>query len=164
MSEQKTIKVKLNEDTCRQLTVLCGMNGLTVGQLIENFIRDLTGINSNGSDEHMYANAWFDRCNFFAEDSLLSDLLERDYSTIEEFIDTLDEIMYVEQEIVDISEHPENYTQDDILLMRNELSYLQNIYKDMTDSYMDQHPNANLEKETEAVKKWYAESISFQRE
>lgn len=39
--------------------------GLTPSQLLENFIGDLVcGTYTNGSDERMYANQWFDRCGF----------------------------------------------------------------------------------------------------
>lgn len=39
--------------------------GLTVEELLENFIHDLTGeAFSNGSDERMFAGSWFERCQF----------------------------------------------------------------------------------------------------
>lgn len=50
-----------------------GEYGLTIGELIENFVGDLVdGTYSNGS-ERMYAQQWFERCWFgmFPEPSLL---------------------------------------------------------------------------------------------
>lgn len=62
---ERKITVKLSDADCDRLVRKCGEHGLTVGELIENFIGDLVGgTYSNGSDERMYANQWFERCWF----------------------------------------------------------------------------------------------------
>lgn len=61
----RTIDVKLSDADVKRVSELAGAQGLTVGKLIENFIGDLvSGTYSNGSDERMYAQQWFERCWF----------------------------------------------------------------------------------------------------
>lgn len=75
--------------------------GLTPSQLLENFIGDLVnGTYTNGSDERMCANQWFDRCGFsYSEQpkSFLGWLLE--YSTGDTICDyAMDWLMLKEYE------------------------------------------------------------------
>lgn len=52
---ERNITVKLSDADCNRLARKCGEHGLTVGELIENFIGDLIGgTHSNGSDEQAY--------------------------------------------------------------------------------------------------------------
>ena len=75
---ERTITVKLSDADCDRLAKKCGEHGLTIGELIENFVGDLvSGTYSNGSDERDYADQWFERCWFgmFPEKTLLNHLL-----------------------------------------------------------------------------------------
>lgn len=59
----RTIEVKLSDADVKRISEKAAAHGLTVGELIENFIGDLVcGTYSNGSDERMYAEQWFERC------------------------------------------------------------------------------------------------------
>ena len=61
----RTIKVKLSESDVKRISEKATAHGLTVGELIQNFIDDLVrGTYSNGSDERMYTVQWFNRCLF----------------------------------------------------------------------------------------------------
>lgn len=61
----RTIEVKLSDADVKRISEKAAAHGLTVGELIENFIGDLVcGTYSNGSDERMYAEQWFERCWF----------------------------------------------------------------------------------------------------
>lgn len=74
----RKITVKLSDADCDRLARKCGEHGLTIGELIENFVGDLVdGTYSNGSDERYYADQWFERCWFgmFPEPTLLNHLL-----------------------------------------------------------------------------------------
>lgn len=52
----RTIEVKLSDADVKRISEKAAAHGLTVGELIENFIGDLVcGTYSNGSDERMYA-------------------------------------------------------------------------------------------------------------
>ena len=60
---ERKITVKLSDADCDRLARKCGEHGLTIGELIENFVGDLVGgTYSNGSDERDYADQWFERC------------------------------------------------------------------------------------------------------
>lgn len=86
--KERTIKLKLSDADCWRLSKKAASVGLTVSELLENFIGDLVaGTYSNGSDERMYANTWFDRCGFamfpevtfvgfLIDECILSDALE----------------------------------------------------------------------------------------
>ena len=72
---ERKITVKLSDADCDRLARKCGEHGLTIGELIENFVGDLVGgTYSNGSDERDYADQWFERCWFgmFPEPTLLN--------------------------------------------------------------------------------------------
>ena len=48
---ERKITVKLSDADCDRLARKCGKHGLTIGELIENFVGDLVGgTYSNGSD------------------------------------------------------------------------------------------------------------------
>lgn len=62
---ERKITVKLSDADCDRLARKCGEHGLTISELIENFISDLVGgTYSNGSDERDCVQQWFDRCWF----------------------------------------------------------------------------------------------------
>lgn len=82
MSEEKrkrTVSLNLTDEDCKRLFEKAAAHGLTVPELLENFIADLIcGAGTNGSDERDRAQAWFDRCWFgmFPEDTFLKWLIE----------------------------------------------------------------------------------------
>lgn len=97
--KERTITVKLSDADCEKLARQCGKHGLTVGELLENFIGDLVGgTYSNGSDERDLADQWFERCWFgmFPEPTLLNHLLEHGYDP-ENYLDTIDDIEHMKE-------------------------------------------------------------------
>lgn len=154
---ERNITVKLTDADCERLAKKCGEYGLTVGELIENFIGDLVdGTYSNGSDERMYAEQWFDRCCFgmFPEPTLLNHLLSLGYEP-EEYLETLDNIETAIKEKEYVAEHPEEadeeaqYLDDDIECWQEEL-------KDMRD-YWKPDGEPDMDKEIDLIKKWVEE-------
>lgn len=64
-SIQRNIVLRLPNEDVENLCAKAARAGLTVSQLLENFVYDLVHSDrANGSDERMYANQWFDRCGF----------------------------------------------------------------------------------------------------
>ena len=107
---EKKITVKLSDTDCDRLARKCGEHGLTVGELIENFIGDLIdGTYSNGSDERDYADRWFERCWFgmSPEPTLLNHLLNLGYEP-EDYLDMLDDIETLKADIKNIEKNIEN--------------------------------------------------------
>lgn len=79
---ERTLVLKLSDADCKRISEKAGEVGLTVAQLLENFIGDLVdGTYSNGSDERMYADEWFHRCGFamFPECTFLRWLIEQGF-------------------------------------------------------------------------------------
>lgn len=61
----RTYNLKLSDADYQRLSEKAGSCNMTAEELLENFIGDLVyGTYTNGSDERMYANEWFDRCGF----------------------------------------------------------------------------------------------------
>lgn len=65
---ERTVKLSLSDADIVEISEKAASVGLTVSELLENFIGDLIdGTYSNGSDERMLANEWFNRCGFSFE-------------------------------------------------------------------------------------------------
>ena len=93
--------MKLSDADCDRLARKCGEHGLTIGELIENFVGDLVGgTYSNGSDERDYADQWFERCWFgmFPEPTLLNHLLNLGYEP-EHYLDMLENVETIKSDI-----------------------------------------------------------------
>lgn len=157
----RKIMVQLSDADCDRLAKKCGMHGLTIGELIENFIGDLVdGTRSNGSDERMYANQWFERCWFgmSQEPTLLNHLLDWGYDP-EDYLDTLDNIETAIKEKEYLARHPEEadeeaqYLDDDIESWQEEL-------KDMRADWKPEK-EPNMDEELEIIKKWVKERDDF---
>ncbi len=112
MLKRRSITLELTNEECEDLSIKAGSVGLTVGELLQNFISDLTnGDRSNGSDEMKYANSWFQRCMFgFGKYPFLRFLLETyGGDEPEYYLKTLDDMEFVQKEIEDEKEkiaHP----------------------------------------------------------
>ena len=117
-SLQRTISIRLYQDEVEELCMKSGKVGLSIGELFENFVADLIcGTHTNGSDERMYIEQWFDRCYFsiMPEKTFLSYLLEmQEIDSVLECWETLQELKELEE--------PDCYDKE-------ELEIQQNIYK-----------------------------------
>ena len=85
---EMNVKLQLAADDCQRLAMKAAGCGLTISELLENFVNDLVcGADTNGSDERMYAEQWFERCwfSYQPEETLLRHLIE--WGCIEEFLD-----------------------------------------------------------------------------
>lgn len=154
---ERNITVRLSDADCEKLVRKCGEHGLTVGELIENFVGDLVGgTYSNGSDERMYADQWFNRCRFgmSPEPTLLNHLLGWEYDP-KDYLNVLDNIETAIKDKEYLVEHPEEaneeaqYLDDDIESWQEEL-------KDMRAEWKPEK-EPNMEEELELIKKWVKE-------
>lgn len=96
----RTIEVKLSDADVKRISEKAAAHGLTVGELMENFIGDLVcGTYSNGSDERMYAEQWFERCWFgmFPDLTFLRYLIE--WGGLDEVIGAWENIKSTEENI-----------------------------------------------------------------
>ena len=166
--KERTVKLNLSDADCKRIAEKAGEAGFTVGQLLESFIGDLVhGTYTNGSDERMYANAWFDRCWFgsFPEDTLLKRLLQNHYDIdIFEFIDLLDEINELEDSIADCAADPTAYDEDDQKYLTEDLNDLKEQYNHIVDDYLKDYKDAGIKKEVENCVRWVKDYQKFQGE
>ncbi len=159
---ERNITVKLSDADCDSLLIKCGENGLTVGELIENFIGDLIGGEcSNGSDEEMYADQWFDSCWFAMcpEPTLLKYLLYLGYDPVE-YLNTLDNIENTVREKEHLAEHPEEADEEEVQCLDDDIEIWQEELKDMRE-YWKPDKEPDMEKEHEIIRKWVKEREDF---
>jgi hypothetical protein len=146
--KDRNITLKLSDADVRRLCEKAGEVGLSVPELLENFIGDLIdGTYSNGSDERMYANGWFERCWFgmFPEDTFLRFLI--DYDDVEDTIDDWNEIKYYKE--------LEELDEDD----KEDLAYYEKCINDKYEEYQGYKKSGEekltLESEMEKVVNWW---------
>lgn len=130
---KRTITLTLTDYVLENLAKKAGAVDMTIGELLSGFAADLVGNyltpGTHGSDERIYANAWFDRCGFetFAEKSFLRWLLIHD--GVESFLGDYLEMIACEKDVTeaDSQEELENAAAD--------LEY----YKGEVDDYYKQY-------------------------
>lgn len=151
--KERNIKVELSDADCDRVSKLCGKHNITVSELIKNFIGDLVdGTYTNGSDERDFARRWFNRCWFGydldEDESLLGYFLSKYYHP-EDFLDVLDNIQTAKEQI--------ETDKEDLEYWQGELEYLQQEYHRFIDGFAENHPEADIDREIEKVRKWYDE-------
>lgn len=150
--KERLISLKLSDADCERIARKAGLGGITVSQLLQNFIGDLVdGTYSNGSDERDMADQWYERCWFswVNEDSLLHYLLYWDYD-VEDFLTVYDEVKNFET-------NPSEYSEEVEELQEGENLWFQEEYQDYIDKYLEknkENKKFELEKEIELCRKW----------
>lgn len=152
--KERNIVLKLSDADCERISKKAGKCGLTVGRLLESFVGDLVnGTYSNGSDERMYAEQWFERCGFgmFPEETLLKYLLEYGHN-IGNFIDAYDELK-------DYEANPEKYADEveEAKELGEEMLSFEEEYHDYIDEFLDNHKDVDMEKEIKLCRDWLTE-------
>lgn len=153
--KDRTITLKLSDADCDRIARKAGNAGMTVGCLLEYFIGDLVdGTYTNGSDERMHANDWFDRCWFgmFPEENLLRYLLDYGHD-VDDFLTVYDELEYYKA-------HPEEFAED-LAEAGDEgeagLWFVEE-YHEYIDEFLEKKKGEiDWEKEIEGCRKWLAD-------
>lgn len=126
LSKRRNIMLVLPDDDIDALCKKAGKYQLTVSQLIENFISDLIeGSKTNGSDERMYAQQWFERCWFstLSEKTFLSYLIG--FDRIDSVIEMWEELQdYKRQDALD------EYDKEEMEVLQEELEEMFEDYKE----------------------------------
>ena len=152
--KERTITLELSDADCERIAKKAGKHGLTVAELLENFIGDLVdGTYSNGSDERHYAERWFERCWFgaFPDATLLKYLL--DYGCdIDDFISVCDELKYYKANQEEYQEELAAAEEDG----RN-MIWCEEEYHDYVDNFINSHDEVDIDKEIELCREWLNE-------
>ncbi len=100
--KSRTYSLNLSDADVKRIAKTAGSYGLTVSELLENFIGDLVaGTYSNGSDERMYAGQWAERCWFALdpEKSLIHYFCTEYEYDFSELMDILERIADIQSDI-----------------------------------------------------------------
>jgi len=146
--KERKISLNLSDADVKRLCEKAGKVGLTVSELLGNFIGDLVvGTYTNGSDERRLVDEWFERCWFsmFSENTFLKYLIDLD--DVEDTIDDWKEIKYYKE--------LEKLDEDD----KEDLAYYEESINDKFEEYQgyrkDGDEEVTLEAEMEKVIKWW---------
>lgn len=131
---ERTFSLKLSDSDIERLAAKAARGGLTMEQLLENFIGDLVcGTYYNGSDERMYAQEWFDRC-WFGSYGPMSGLLQHlaRMDSIEYAFDLQEKLRYSLEDAQDEELTPEERAgiQEDVREVQAEIAELFGPYTD----------------------------------
>lgn len=132
---ERTVKLKLSDADTVRITERAASVGLTVSELLESFIGDLIdGTYSNGSDERMLANQWFERCgfSFMYERTFLTFLIE--WGNLKPVLDTLE---YIEDCRSDLEDATDEEKPDIEAEIARETEELKDYYKEYVDEVKD---------------------------
>ena len=147
------IPIKLSKTDFKKLCYKAGVADLTVGGLLENFIGDLIGgERTNGSDERMYVEQWFERCWFsfdYGTTSFLSYLCNTDMT---DYIEGLLE----ELEYYDSIDKLDNYEKMERQEVQQELEEIFSNYKEEC-----KVEDCCFEEEIKKVKNWLNERENY---
>ena len=131
---QSVISLNLTKEEAQALFLKAAGAGLSVPELLENFIADLTSSERrNGSDECMLASEWFERCWFafdYGRKVTFSKWLADQYR-LEEAFDALKEIEAIKAELED----PDEYTPEELETGRADLAAWEEQLNALLDEY-----------------------------
>ena len=180
----RTFDIRLSDADYRRIAEKAAIAEMSVEELLASFIGDLVnGTYSNGSDERMYAQNWYDRCGFgdFYRNSFLHYLI--DEYAVEDFVESWDsaedykeEADYAKKEIeeptidwkniVDSNDNQVYATKEAYIEeLQNELEEFNNLYQEeikVIEEYWNQYlkwsttETHDKEKEIQAVLDWHA--------
>lgn len=131
---KRTFHLELSDADIERLAIKAAQAGLTIEDLLQSFIGDLVcGTYSNGSDERMYAQDWYDRCwfgSYAPATSLLQHLARND--AVNEALDLREQLRSLLGELVDEDLTPEERSEveEDIKRLRKELAELYGPFTD----------------------------------
>lgn len=163
--KERTLKLKLSDADCESISKKAACAGLSVSELLENFIGDLiSGTYSNGSDERMKAREWFDRCWFgmFPETTGLLGWLSNNWEYDIDFIKcVMEDIALTKEEIEEIKKHPEEYDEEELKNQEEELEYYTKRLDEVKAAFLKDNEGADWEQELEKVAAWQQETEQF---
>ena len=158
--KERYIKLKLSDADCERVYNLCGMHNISFEELLENFIGDLVdGTYSNGSDERMYAEQWFERCWFgsYPETTLLSFLLDSGYDIYDNFLEVLDDIDTGYGELELYKKDPTVFDEEEIEFLRDDIVDWESHIEDIKSDFLKNKKDADWNQEVEKVLTWWKE-------
>lgn len=164
--QKRSVVLELSDKDCEGILSICGSHGITLSELLENFIHDLTGgSRSNGSDERELADQYISRCWFtiFAEDTMLKFLLLfYGPGVAADFVDIYDSIEQAKKDLEAYEKDTQKFDEEEIQFSKEDLENWQEQYNSFISEYREIfHLDFNAEKEIAIMHKWYEERESL---
>lgn len=153
----RQFELKLSDADVERIFEKAGACNITVEYLLESFIGDLvSGTYSNGSDERMYVENWFEQCGFswMYEKTFLTYILQ--YDSLDYVIGTYEDIEVFSEELLYSKEEPTEFTKEEIENLKNDLEdsqkQLNSVYSDFKE--WAECDVRSLEEEMKEVFEW----------
>lgn len=163
--KERNFTLKLSDADVKRLWNKAGEGGITAPELLEQFIGDLVhGTYSNGSDERMHANEWFERCWFgmFPDKTLVRYLIEN--WQLDEALELLENISDSKEELEYANNGNGDYEADEIELIKEDLKSweeeISEIFNDFT-KWANDEKIGTQEEEFEKLVKWNELRVSM---
>jgi hypothetical protein len=158
--EERHIGIDLSDADVKRLCEKAGSVGLSVNELLRNFIGDLVGgTYTNGSDERDLASQWFNRCWFgmFPDKTFLRYLNDWTFNA-EDIVELWGMVKSTEKDI----ENADESDKDDIEGWKEDLSYWKEELDQTFSEFKDWAKGdtiGTLDDEMATVLKWYEEMM-----
>lgn len=159
--KERSIGINLSDADLQRLWEKAGSVGMTAGELLASFVGDLVdGTYTNGSDERMYAQQWFDRCGFgmFPEKTFLRYLIE--WGELESVLSDEEDIIERKADLAELEARTDKDSDEleEIEYQKEEISGLQEsidqVFSDFVEWCRGDH-HGSFEEEMQRVHKWY---------
>lgn len=160
---QRVITVLLSDEDCDKLYMKLGIRNATVGELVQNFIRDLVfSDDCNGSDECIFANQWFDRCWISHDYNLLRGYLNSNsIDPYDDLIWYMESIERGESDLLDYEVNPGGFDPEDIDYLKEDIKDWKEHIGKIRRQFLATYPDANWTCEFEDLETWYKERELF---
>lgn len=142
-----TINLDLSEEEVKNLKGFSADRGLTIKELMENFVSDLVG-DGNGSDERRLAYEWADRCWFShnpVECMTLLEYLRTEGEDVDDFLTALDERDYYKEHPDEEEDKPDWVDEDAAAADK------------LIEDFLAKNHNCNITEEIAKCREWLKE-------
>ena len=159
----RTITVQLSNDHCNDILKLCGKRNLTVGQLLETFLKSLLGESSAVMANDVYhAEQWLEQYTLYnvpPKKTLLMFLYEEGIEA-GDFTQLYYDIAITEGNIRNIETF--GGSSEELKEEEADLREYEAEFKDYKTRYLAENPGADWETQVEKVKQWSYEACHLQ--
>ena len=152
MKEERIIPVKISENDRIQLLEICGRYDITVPQLLENFIADITNSKySCGSDEREFARKYIKRCYDMPkmEHTTFRSWLAENYKySLNDFYELIADLAEAEERLTEYADDEEVKEDCEITI-----EYCRKQIENIKTEYLTENPAADWDQEIQKLMK-----------
>lgn len=159
----RVITVLLSDEDCDKLFMKLGVRNATVGDLVQNFIRDLVySDDCNGSDECIFANQWFERCWISHDFNLLMGFLNSNgIDPYDDLICYMESIEHGESDLLEYEVNPRGFDPEEMEFLKEDIEDWKEHICKIRRQFLATYPDADWVCEFEDLKNWYKEREIF---